>query len=49
MPLTHSIANGITFGILAWVWLRILTGRFREVHPILWFLAAALTAFLAFR
>lgn len=49
MPLTHSIANGITFGILAWVWIRALTGRFREVHAILWVLSLALTLFLLAR
>ncbi len=36
MPFTYSIANGIMFGILFFVIIRIFQGRAREVHPILW-------------
>jgi AGZA family xanthine/uracil permease-like MFS transporter len=31
MALSYSIAHGIALGILSWVALRLLTGRFREV------------------
>lgn len=30
MPFTYSIANGIMFGILAWVILKVLTGKVKE-------------------
>jgi AGZA family xanthine/uracil permease-like MFS transporter len=49
MPLTYSIANGIIFGILSWVLIKLLRGRAGEVPPLLWALAAMLGAFYAFR
>ena len=36
MPFTYSIANGIMFGILTWVILKICTGKARDVHPVMW-------------
>ena len=36
MPFTYSIANGIMFGILTWVTLKICTGKARDVHPVMW-------------
>jgi AGZA family xanthine/uracil permease-like MFS transporter len=47
MPLTYSIANGISFGIITWVGLRVLRGKFGEVHPVLYILTALLVAFYA--
>ena len=38
IPLTYSIANGIMLGILTWVILKILTGKIREIKPIMWIL-----------
>ena len=49
MPFTYSIANGISFGIVAYVAIKVLRGRAREVHPLLAVLAAALIAFFALR
>ncbi len=49
MPFTYSIATGISFGIISWVWLKILRGRFREVHPVMYVLCAALMAMYALR
>lgn len=49
MPFTFSIANGISLGVLSWVGIRVLTGRGREVHPILWILAVLLGLFYALR
>lgn len=49
MPFTYSIANGISFGIVSWVLIKVLLGRFREVHPLMFGLCAALIAFYAFR
>ena len=36
MPFTYSIANGIMFGILSWVILKILSGRAKDVPVIMW-------------
>lgn len=36
MPFTYSIANGIMFGILAWVILKVCTGKAKDVHPVMW-------------
>lgn len=36
MPLTYSIANGIMFGMLSWVILKIATGKIRDIKPVMW-------------
>lgn len=36
MPFTYSIANGIMFGIITWVILKICTGKVRDIHPVMW-------------
>ena len=48
MPLTYSIANGIVFGILAYVLIKPLSGRTREVHGVLYALAAVLVLYYVF-
>jgi adenine/guanine/hypoxanthine permease len=40
MPFTYSISNGIGAGIIAYVVLKVATSRAREVHPILYGVAA---------
>lgn len=35
MPLTYSIAEGIVFGMLSYVLLKLLTGKFKEITPIM--------------
>jgi AGZA family xanthine/uracil permease-like MFS transporter len=49
MPLTYSIANGITFGIVSYVAIKLLSGRAGEVHPVLFILAVLLILFHVFR
>ena len=39
MPFTYSIANGLAFGFIVYAALKLLTGRAREVHPAMWFVA----------
>ena len=39
MPLTYSIAEGIVFGMLSFVLLKLLTGRAKEVKPIMYVIA----------
>lgn len=36
MPLTFSIAEGIVFGMLSFVMLKLLSGRYKEVKPIMY-------------
>lgn len=43
MPFTYSIANGIMFGILSWVILKVLTGKAKDVPMVMW-VAAVLFA-----
>jgi len=42
MPLTYSIADGIMFGVLAYVMLKFLLGKAREVSSATWIIAAVL-------
>ncbi len=49
MPFTYSIATGISAGIISYVLIKTLRGRSRDVHPLMFVLAAALIAFYAFR
>ena len=39
MPLTYSIAEGIVFGIMSYVLLKLFTGKYRQVSPIMYGLA----------
>lgn len=40
MPFTYSIANGIMFGILTWVILKLVRGKAKEIHPIMYVVGA---------
>jgi len=48
MPFTYSIANGISFGLVLYPLLKLITGRGREVHWIVYILAALVIVRLAF-
>lgn len=39
MPLSYSIAEGIVFGIISYVLLKVLAGRSKEVHPMMFVIA----------
>ncbi|MEV4900392.1 NCS2 family permease [Citricoccus sp. NPDC055426] len=41
MPFTYSIANGIGAGMIAYAVIRTAQGRAKDVHPLLWVVAAA--------
>ncbi len=45
MPFTYSIANGIGAGFITFVFLRTIQGRAREIHPLMWVVAAAFVLF----
>jgi len=49
MPLTFSIANGISLGIVSYTVVKVISGKAREVHPLLYLLALALAAFYVVR
>ena len=36
MPFTYSIANGIMFGMLTWVVLKVLRVKIKDIHPVMW-------------
>ncbi|MBS0444778.1 MAG: NCS2 family permease [Proteobacteria bacterium] len=40
MPFTYSIANGVAFGFITYALLKLFTGRAREVHVMVWIIAA---------
>ena len=47
MPFTYSIANGIGAGFISWVVIRSLTGKAKEVSPLLWVVAAGFVVYFA--
>jgi AGZA family xanthine/uracil permease-like MFS transporter len=47
MPLTYSIANGIGVGFISWVLVRALSGRARDISPLLWVVAAGFLVYFA--
>ena len=44
MPLTFSIANGVSFGVISYCLIALLSGQGRKVSPILYVVAALLLA-----
>ena len=44
MPLTFSIANGVSFGVVSYAAIMLFSGRGRKVDPLLYAVAAALVA-----
>ena len=40
MPFTYSIANGLAFGFISYAAVKLLTGRVRDVHAMVWIIAA---------
>lgn len=47
MPFTYSIANGLGAGFIAFALIRLFQGRAREVHPLMWVVAAAFVLFFS--
>ncbi|MFE5835622.1 NCS2 family permease [Arthrobacter sp. NPDC056493] len=45
MPFTYSIANGLGAGFISYALIRTFQGRAREVHPLMWAVAAAFVLF----
>ena len=40
MPFTYSIANGIMFGMLAWVIIKLASGKWKDISPVMYVSAA---------
>jgi len=47
VPLTYSISHGIGAGFTAYVAIKVLNGRIRDVHPLMAVSAAAFAIFFA--
>ncbi|WP_113716531.1 NCS2 family permease [Arthrobacter dokdonensis] len=45
MPFTYSIANGLGAGFIAYVLIRLFQGRAKDIHPLMWAVAAAFVIF----
>ena len=46
MPFTFSIANGIMFGILSYIILKIFEGSVREIKPVMWVSGAIMILYI---
>ena len=49
MPLTYSIANGIMFGMLAWVILKLATGKAKEISGVMWVSVALFAVYITLK
>jgi len=47
MPFTYSITNGIGAGVISYVLLRAAVGRRRDIHPLMWLIAAVFVVYFA--
>jgi AGZA family xanthine/uracil permease-like MFS transporter len=45
MPFTYSIANGLAMGILSWVVIKALSGKAKEIRPLMLALAVVVAAY----
>ncbi|MCY1384514.1 Guanine/hypoxanthine permease PbuG [compost metagenome] len=47
MPFTYSISVGIGAGFVAYVFLKVVRGKARELHPLLWVVAGLFVVYFA--
>jgi AGZA family xanthine/uracil permease-like MFS transporter len=47
MPFTYSITNGVGAGVISYALLRTVTGRRRDVHPLMWLIAVLFVVYFA--
>ena len=47
MPFTYSITTGIGAGFVAFVFIKVIRGKARELHPLMWGIAAAFILYFA--
>lgn len=48
MPFTYSISVGIGAGFVAYVFIKVVVGKAREVHPLMWIVAALFIVYFAY-
>lgn len=49
MPLTYSIANGIMFGMLSWVILKLVIGKAKDISAVMWISVALFAIYIALK
>ncbi len=49
MPLTYSIANGIMFGMLSWVILKLVTGKAKDISGVMWVSVVLFAAYIVLK
>ena len=49
MPFTYSIANGIMFGMLSWVILKLLMGKAKEISGVMWISVALFALYIVLK
>ena len=47
MPLTYDITVGIGAGFITWVLLKVVLGKWREVHPLMWVVSIGFVIYFA--
>jgi AGZA family xanthine/uracil permease-like MFS transporter len=47
MPLTYDITVGIGAGFISWVLLKVVRGKFSEIHPLMWVVSIAFLVYFA--
>ncbi len=47
MPFTYSITNGIGAGFVTYCFIKLVRGKAREVHPLMWVVAVAFIVYFA--
>jgi AGZA family xanthine/uracil permease-like MFS transporter len=47
MPFTYSISNGIGAGFITYVLIKVIKGKSREIHPLMWIVAALFVIYFA--
>lgn len=48
IPLTFSITNGIGIGFISYVIVKALSGKYKDIHPLMYFVALAFGLYFAF-
>ena len=49
MPLTYSIANGIMFGIIGWVVLKLVIGKAKDISGVMWISVALFAIYIVLK
>jgi AGZA family xanthine/uracil permease-like MFS transporter len=48
MPYTYSISVGIGAGFVAYVLVKVVVGKARDIHPLMWVVAALFVVYFAY-